>query len=63
MDKYSYFLTTKPRYKWQWAFLLPMRLVLRMKSLALKIDSTGELFGVLALMILAFGCMAGLIVM
>ena len=63
VSDYSYFLTMKPRYKWQWALLLVVRLVLRAKAWAQKIDRSGELFGALALVLLIGGCVAGLCVM
>ena len=63
MGDYSYFMTTAPRYKWQWALLLPVRLALRAKAWAQKIDRSGELFGALALVLLIGGCVAGLCVM
>ena len=63
MDDYSYFMTTAPRYKWQWALLLVVRLALKVKAKARKIDRSGELFGALALALLIGGCIAGLCVM
>ena len=62
MDDYSYFMTTAPRYKWQWALLLVVRIVLKVKAKARKIDRSGELFGALALALIIGGCIAGLCV-
>ena len=62
-ENYSRFFTAKPRHWWQWPLLLTVRLALRVKAWAQKIDRSGELFGALALVLLIGGCVAGLCVM
>ena len=63
VSDYSYFLTTAPRYKWQWPLLLMVRFGMRAKAWAKRVGITAEIVGEVVLVLMGFAIMVGLCVM